>query len=116
MEIIYRANDGKEFKTEAECLQHEAEVMEGVVMWDRAGNRASRTDHAFVLYLRDTDATRAFLALAKAQGDQDVRSIDALDHGLFYWDECLSEYHWLDSDEIRGLRQAFAYLAEREGE
>lgn len=116
MEVIYRAQDGKEFKTDVECLQHEAEVMEGIAMWDRAGKRASRTDHAFVLYLRNTDATKAFLALAKAQGDLDVRSIEADMHGLFYWDESLGEYHWLDSDEIRGLKQAFAYLAEREGE
>lgn len=115
MEVIYRAQDGKEFKTEAECLQHEAKVMENIAMWDRAGNRASRTDHAFVLYLHNVDATKAFLALAKAQGDQDVRSIEADMHGLFFWDECLSEYRWLDPDEIRGLKQAFAYLAEREG-
>jgi hypothetical protein len=52
--------------------------------------------------------------MAERQGDPDVSSITkGEDYGLFYWDEGLEEYRWLDTDMIDGLIKIKSIVEER---
>lgn len=110
MEIIYRAFDGKEFDNEADCCYHESTTMDRVKMWNRSGMPTNETSCAFVVYLADEDASRAFLAMAKTQGDNEASSICDGDYGIFYWDECEGIYRFIDEDELRGIYSVGEYL------
>lgn len=116
MQIIYRAFDGKEFDNEADCLKHESQSMDGIVMLDVRGNVVQNTNSGFLVWLRDEDANLAFHALARLQGDNDVNSItEGEDYGLFYWDEGYAEYRWLDTDLINGLIKIKGLVEEKGG-
>ena len=116
MKIIYRAFDDKDFDNEADCLKYESQTMGGVVMMNRHGVATDRTDHAFLVWLRDETANLAFHALAKQQGDNDVHSITwGEDYGLFYWDEGCAEYRWLDPELVGNLFK-MKQLVEEKGE
>ena len=116
MQIIYRAFDGKEFDNEADCLKHESKFMDGVIMLNRHNAVVDRTDHAFLVWLRDEEANLAFHALARTQGDNDVHSIcEGEDYGLFYWDEGYAEYRWLDTDLINGIVKIKGLVEEKGG-
>lgn len=116
MKIVYRAFDGRDFDNEADCLKHESQSMDGVIMLNKNNEVVDRTDHAFLVWLRDENANLAFHALAKQQGDNDVYSImEGEDYGLFYWDEGYGEYRWLDTDMIAGLIKIKG-LVEEKGE
>ena len=114
MEIIYRTFDGKEYDNEADACFHESVVLEGIKMWNRQGKEADTTKGAFVLYLENEEANRGFFALARAQGDGDIRGItEGEDYGLFYWDELINEYHWLDDEELSVLMTACDFLKKK---
>ena len=104
MQIIYRAFDGKEFNNKEDCCRHESNSMDGIVMLDVRGNVVQETRSGYLVWLRDESANLAFHALARLQGDNDVDSIcEGEDYGLFYWDEGLEEYRWIDTDMVDGL-------------
>lgn len=114
MKIIYRAFDGKEFDNEADCCYYESQSMNVVIMLNRNNEVVDRTDHAFLVWLKDENANLAFHALARLQGDNDVHSImEGEDYGLFYWDEGYGEYRWLDTDMIDGLIKMKRLVEER---
>lgn len=116
MQIIYRAFDGKEFDNEADCCYHEFESMDGIVMLNLRGNVVQETKSAFLVWLKDENANRAFHALARVQRDDDVHSIcEGEDYGLFYWDEGLEEYRWLDTDLINGIIKIKGLVEEKGG-
>ena len=110
MEIIYRTIDGKEFTNKADATLHENIVKDNVKMWNRAGMPTSETSCAFMVYLADEEASHAFLAMAKDQGDNEVSSICDGDYGIFYWDECEGIYRFIDEDELRGIYGVGEYL------
>lgn len=104
MELIYRTIDGKEFDNEADACYHESVLMDNVIMLNRNGIVVQETSRAFLVWLKDVDANIAFHAMAERQGDLDVSSImKGEDYGLFYWDEGLEEYRWVEPDLIDGL-------------
>lgn len=104
MELIYRTIDGKEFDNEADAYYYENTLMDSVVMLNRNNEVVQSTSNAFLVWLKDVSANLAFHAIAEIQGDLDVESITkGEDYGLFYWDEGLEEYRWIDTDMIDGL-------------
>ena len=104
MELIYRTIDGKEFTNEADACYYENLLMNNIVMLNRNGEVVQTTSNAFLVWLKDVNANLAFHAIAKHQGDPDVYSImKGEDYGLFYWDEGLEAYRWIDPDMIDGL-------------
>ena len=104
MQIIYRAFDGKEFDNEADCCYYESEIENSVIMLNRNNERVYNTSSAFLVWLRNEEANLAFHAMARKEGDKDVKSItEGEDWGLYYWDEGYNEYRWLDRDMIDGL-------------
>ena len=104
MQIIYRAVDGKEFDNELACQHHELHLQQDIIMLNRNNKRVYETSKAFLVWLRDEDANLAFHAMARGEGDDAVKSItEGEDYGLFYWDEGLEEYRWLDTDMVEGL-------------
>lgn len=114
MEIIYRAFDGKEFDNEADCCYHESVLCDSIIMLDRMGQPTQKTDHAYILWLRDEASNLAFHAMAERQGDDQVSSITkGEDYGLFFWDEGLEEYRYADDDMIKGLMIAKRMIDER---
>ena len=116
MQIIYRAFDGKEFNNKEDCLKHEAQSMDGIIMLDVRGNVVQNTNSGYLVWLRDESANLAFHALARLQGDNDVGSIcEGEDYGLFYWDEGYAQYRWLDTDLINGLFKMKELIEERGG-
>ena len=116
MQIIYRAIDGKEFDNEADCCYHENTIMDNVVMLNRNNEVVEVTSNAFLVWLKDVNANLAFHAMAERQGDLDVSSITkGEDYGLFYWDEGLEEYRWIDTDMIDGLIKMKELVEEKGG-
>ena len=104
MQIVYRAIDGKEFDNEADCCYHESEIADNVIMLNRDNKRVYETSRAFLVWLRDEEANLAFHAMARGEHDDAVKSItEGEDYGLYYWDEGLEEYRWLDTDMVEGL-------------
>ena len=104
MELIYKTIDGKEFDNEVDALHHESTLMDNVIMLNRNNEVVQDTSCAFLVWLKDVNANLAFHAMAEHQGDLDVSSIaKGEDYGLFYWDEGLEEYRWIDTDMIDGL-------------
>ena len=114
MELIYRTIDGKEFDNEADACYHESVLMDNVIMLNRNNEVVEATSNAFLVWLKDVSANLAFHAMAERQGDLDVSSITkGEDYGLFYWDEGLEEYRWLDPDMIEGLIKIKGIVEER---
>ena len=104
MEIIYRAVDGKEFDNEADCCYHESVLNDSIIMLNRNNERTNMTSNAYLVWLRDENANLAFHAMAEMEHDDAVKSITkGEDYGLFYWDEGLEEYRWIDPDMAEGL-------------
>lgn len=114
MELIYRTIDGKEFNNEADACYHESVLMDSIIMLNRNNEVVQDTSCAFLVWLKDIDANLAFHAMAECQGDLDVSSIvKGEDYGLFYWDEGLEEYRWIDTDMIDGLIKIKNIIEER---
>lgn len=114
MELIYRTIDGKEFDNEADAWYHESVLMDSVIMLNRNNEVVEATSNAFLVWLKDENANLAFHAMAERQGDPDVSSITkGEDYGLFYWDEGLEEYRWIDTDMIDGLIKIKGIVEER---
>lgn len=116
MELIYRAYDGKEFKTAEECIKHEDNISNGIIMLNRKGEVVHRTENAIFVWLRDEAANLAFHALAREQGDKMVSSIaEGEDYGLFYWEEGYDEYRWFDTDMLNNLVKMKQLIKEKGG-
>ena len=116
MQIIYRAIDGKEFDNEADCCYHEHELKDGIIMLDREGNPTTETCKALFVWLRDEDANLAFHAMARAEGDDAVKSItEGEDWGLYYWEEGYDEYRWVDKEILNGLMVMNKLIKEKGG-
>ena len=116
MEIIYRAIDGKEFKDQLACQHHELHLQEDIIMLNRNNERTNMTSNAFLVWLRDENANLAFHAMAEMEKDEVVKSITkGEDYGLFYWDEGLEEYRWIDPDMAEGIIKIKEMIDERKG-
>jgi hypothetical protein len=114
MELIYRTIDGKEFDNEADACYHENTIMDNVIMLNRNNEVVEATSNAFLVWLKDVNANLAFHAMAEHQGDLDVYSImKGEDYGLFYWDEGIEEYRWIDTAMIDGLIKIKGIVEER---
>lgn len=117
MKIIYRTFDGKEFDNEADACYHESVIRDDIKMWTREGQPATQTIDAFVLYLENEDANKGFFALAREQKDTLIRGLEeGEDYGLFYWDDCIESYHWIDEEELSVLMVAFDFLKKKHEE
>ena len=114
MEIIYRAIDGKEFKDQLACQHHELHLQNDIIMLNRNNERVYETSHAYLVWLRDENANLAFHAMARGIGDVAAKSIiEGEDYGLFYWDEGLEEYRWIDTDMAEGIIKIMGLIDER---
>lgn len=114
MEIIYRAVDGKEFKDQLACQHHELHLQQDVIMLNRSNERVYKTSEAFLVWLKDKNANLAFHAMAEMEKDEMVKSITkGEDYGLYYWDEGLDEYRWIDPDMLEGLIKIKEMIDER---
>ena len=104
MQIVYKTIDGRIYENENDAREHEAQIYNGVIMLNRENKRVYETSRAFLVWLRDEEANLAFHAMARRECDDAVKSIaEGEDYGLFYWDEGLEEYRWIDTDMVEGL-------------
>ena len=116
MQIIFRTADGKDFTSEIEARQHESQLYDGIIMFNRNNERVYETSQAFLVWLKDEDANLAFHAMARRERDDAVKSItEGEDWGLYYWDEGYEEYRWLDTDMIDGLIKIKQMVEEKGG-
>ena len=114
MEIIFRTVDGKDFTSELEARKHESKLYDGVIMFNRSNERVYKTSEAFLVWLKDKNANLAFHAMAEMEKDELVKSITkGEDYGLYYWDEELDEYRWIDPDMLEGLIKIKEMIDER---
>ena len=114
MKIIYRARDGKDFDNELDCLKHENDISNTVIMLNRNNEVVDRTSQGFLVWLKDENANLVFHAMAEADGDDAVGSImKGEDYGLYYWDEGYECYRWIDTDMIDGLIKMKRLVEER---
>ena len=104
MQIVYKTIDGRIYENENDAREHEAKIYNGVIMLNRENKRVYETSRAFLVWLKDENANLAFHAMARGEGDDAVKSItEGEDYGLFYWDEGLEEYRWIDPDMAEGI-------------
>lgn len=104
MELIYRTIDGKEFTNKTDACLHESTLLDGIIMLNLDNEVVQSTSQAFLVWLKDENANLAFHAIARREEDEAVKSIsEGEDYGLFYWDEGLEEYRWIDPDMAEGL-------------
>ena len=116
MQIVYKTIDGKIFGTENDARQHEAKIYNGVIMLNRNNQQVFETSRAFLVWLKDEEASLAFHAIARGENDDAVSSIaDGEDYGLFYWDEGLEEYRWIDPEMAEGLIKMKELVEEKGG-
>ena len=116
MQIIFRTGDGKDFTSEMEARKHESQLYDGVIMLNRDNKRVYETSRAFLVWLRDENANLAFHAMARGECDNAVSSItEGEDYGLFYWDEGLEEYRWIDPDMAEGILAIKDLMKEKGG-
>ena len=116
MQIIFRTVDGKDFTSEIEARQHESQLYDGIIMLNRDNKRVYQTSCAFLVWLKDENANLAFHAMARAEGDDAVKSItEGEDWGLYYWDEGLEEYRWIDPDMAEGILAIRDLMQEKGG-
>ena len=114
MQIIYRARDGKDFDNELDCLKHENDISNTVIMLNRNGEVVTETSRAYLVWLKDENANLAFHAMARDEGDDAVKSItEGEDYGLYYWDEGYECYRWVDPDMVEGLAKIVRLVGER---
>ena len=114
MKIIYRARDGKDFDNELDCLKHENDISNTVIMLNRNNEVVDRTSRAFLVWLKNESANLAFHAMARDEGDDAAKSItEGEDYGLYYWDEGYECYRWVDTDMIDGLIKMKRLVEER---
>ena len=113
MEIIYRAIDGKEFKDQLACQHHELHLQQDIIMLNRNNERTNMTSCAFLVWLKDRDANLAFHAMAESEYDVIPSIAKGEDYGLFYWDEGLEEYRYVDPDMMEGLIKIMKMIDER---
>jgi hypothetical protein len=105
MTIIYRAKDGKEFTNEKDCYEYERSMLlEGVLMWDRKGERTDRTESAlWVCFSTSTpNAAENFIEACDREGTGH-EGVSEGDSGLFYWDDWDNTYRYLDREQRDAL-------------
>ena len=122
MEIVYRAHDGEEFKTEEECLDYEeAEIkannlIKSLQAVDMKGNLIDLVkdpDSAGYVYIPDKESLTAFIKWRDALGyitdgldeDSKVGVIYAYDNRLDVW-YCLNDRVKVLTDIINYLSQS----------
>lgn len=111
--VKYKAYDGAEFDTEAECLAHESES--GLYMFDADGQRVHSTRDAMIVYIAPgaKHAYRTFYKMCEmedisyggvVEDEDDAREKDeeGLDDMLYIWDEW-EDYYRIVDDEIKKL-------------
>ena len=115
MEIIYRTIDGKMFTNEEDARAHEASLIPP--MWDACGRRVEKTCGAWMLYAKDEEVPKQFIALAKIQGDEDIAFIDDaeyLSRGFYIWDEVEMAYRYLSKNDAKHIADIYMALVENE--
>ena len=116
MQIVYKTIDGRIYENENDAREHEAQIYNGVIMLNRENKRVYETSRAFLVWLKDENANLAFHAMARAEGDDAVKSItEGEDWGLYYWDEGLEEYRWIDPDMAEGILAIRDLMKEKGG-
>lgn len=113
MRVVYVAIDGKEFDTEAACLQHEKEDPLFKV-YDQEGRLTEVGPDAFLLHIiNDDKGGVAFQRLCEKRGEE-ASSIDfysragSIDFysraGWYWWDG--DEYSSVDEGMVRAIMRA----------
>ena len=107
MEVIFKAKDGTIFYSAEECVQYELEVMNKAKDWQAwgwDGEPTTKTSHAVVVKLNNEDAAAQFLIAADAEGDYNIKGIEAGDEGWFFYDEGIEQYVFVDDNIINILK------------
>ena len=117
MELIYRTIDGKDFTEKETALKHEADLKEGLKMWNAEGKRTLDVSNALVLSVENGDCMNLFHQMCAEYSEKEGSHIDwtgGLEKdvcGYFIWNSGSEQYEWLDDDLIRGI----VSLAKEEG-
>lgn len=104
MKVVYVAIDGKEFDTEAACLQHEKEDPLFKV-YDHEGRLTEVGPDALLLHIiNDDEGGEAFQRLCEKRGEE-AGSIDFYSRaGWYWWDG--DEYSSVDEGMVRAMMRA----------
>lgn len=112
MEIIYRANDGKEFDCESDCLDHEMDLLIEATAghihgWNDSGKPLEPTDCGFcekcyIVSLDNPQAVETFIKMC----DGDRMSSDGIEEpGIYVWGDSdyaifNDRYSWNNIEDI----------------
>ena len=114
MELIYRTIDGKEFDNEIEAVHHETCLKDGLMMWDKDGERTDNSLDAYLVYCATVRAADYFDALSnELQGTIDeFTSTNRV--GYHVWDAANANYKRIPDDIVQLLVKAAADVKEKE--
>lgn len=121
IKYTYISDDGEEFETEEECLEHEKTIdsASSVLMIDSRElvitdkEPSTAYEKAIYLYIFDTKRARAFLDWIHGETGYSIPE-NAKAGELYYYDESDNEYKELSEKikELEGLRDRLMELAE----
>lgn len=111
MEVIFKAKDGKMFRSAEECVQYEAELVDKAkdwTAWNWSGLFTDDTSDAIIVKLDGEDAAAQFLAKAKLDDDDIIDGIKVGDEGWFFYDDNRDGYTQIDGEIIDILKSISA--------
>lgn len=89
---VYESYDGKMFKTEEECVEHEKEI---ILMYDDSGESCAIMGNASFVYIKDNFAKEVFMKETEWEESELPNSL-----GLWYY--CPKQYKWVDAHDFIG--------------
>ena len=114
MELIYRTIDGKEFNDETEAVHHETCIKDGLLMWDKNGERTDNSLDAYLIYCATVRAADYFDVLShELQGSADEFS-SSNRVGYHIWDEANANYKRVPETIVQIIAKAWNEIKERE--
>lgn len=119
MEIIYRANDGKEFDDEYDCRTHERELKEqellnsGIIFLDYYDEKIDTPiydiEKIYHMYFPTTESIEMFYRDEYDNISEKLSKYETIKPNIWYhWDDCVDQF---ESDEYK-IRQLQDHIEE----
>lgn len=103
MEIIYRAYDGKTFKSPEKCIIYEQTL--AIPMYGEGG-KTDNADKALVVALNSDYSAEVFINKCEEAGTP-YEGIEDGDKGIFIWDYVEDKYYVMDVSILDALHHYF---------
>ena len=117
MKTIYRTFDGEEFLDRSNAVEHEARLVDKLLMWNEAGEFVTDTRLAYYVWTGEPLAAYSFCELAKEYEDWSADGIDTSIVGaaFYIWDEDQDCYIRKSSHYLKGMARIVDMVRDKGG-